>query len=97
MNNKLFVGSLGFSVTEEQLKELFEASGTVVTVSIIKDRDTGHSKGFGFVEMSTDEEAQAAIANLNGKEVDGRTITVNVARPKADRPSRPSYGGSRRY
>jgi cold-inducible RNA-binding protein len=97
---KLFVGSLSFSVNEDQLKELFATVGTVTSCSIIIDRDTNRSKGFGFVEMSTDAEAQAAIAQLNGKDLEGRSIIVNEARPKEDRNaggSRPSYGNSRRY
>ncbi len=97
---KLFVGSLSFSVNEDQLKELFSTVGTVTSASIIIDRDTNRSKGFGFVEMSSDAEAQAAIAQLNGKDLEGRSIIVNEARPKEDRGgggSRPSYGNSRRY
>jgi RNA recognition motif-containing protein len=95
---KLFVGSLSFSVNEDQLKELFATVGTVTSASIIIDRDTNRSKGFGFVEMSSDEEAQAAIAQLNGKDLEGRSIIVNEARPKEDRGaggSRPSYGNKR--
>jgi cold-inducible RNA-binding protein len=95
---KLYVGSLSFNITEDQLKELFETAGTVVSASIITDRDTNHSKGFGFVEMGTEQEAQNAITTLNGKEIDGRTIVVNIARPKEDRPSRPtSFNNRRRY
>lgn len=97
MAAKLFVGALSYNVTEDQLKELFGASGTVVSASVISDRDTNRSKGFGFVEMSTDDEAQEAIKALNGKEVDGRTIVVNIAKPKEDRPARSSYGQNRRY
>jgi RNA recognition motif-containing protein len=97
MAAKLFVGSLSFNVNDDQLREAFEVAGTVVSASVIKDRDTDRSKGFGFVEMSTDEEAQEAIKALNGKELDGRTIVVNIAKPKEDRPSRPSFGGPRRY
>jgi cold-inducible RNA-binding protein len=100
MAAKLFVGSLAFSVTEDALKELFAAAGTVVSASIIIDRDSNQSKGFGFVEMSSDAEAQEAIKTLNGKEVEGRTIIVNEAKPKVDRGDRPSYGGgggNRRY
>lgn len=95
---KLFVGSLSFSVNEDQLKELFATVGTVTSASIIIDRDTNRSKGFGFVEMSSDAEAQAAIAQLNGKDLEGRSIIVNEARPKEDRGaggSRPSYGNKR--
>lgn len=97
MASKLFIGSLSFNVNEDQLRELFETAGTVVSAAIIKDRDTDRSKGFGFVEMGTDEEAQTAITNLNGKELDGRAIVVNIAKPKEDRPARPSYGSNRRY
>lgn len=103
MAAKLFVGSLSYNVTDDQLKELFEGAGTVESASVIKDRDTDRSKGFGFVQMSTDEEVEAAISAFNGKEFDGRTLIVNVARPKtdrperSDRPNRPSFGGSRRY
>ncbi len=98
MAAKLFIGSLSFNVNDDDLKELFAGSGTVVSASIIKDRDTDRSKGFGFVEMSTDQEAQTAINNLNGKEVDGRAMVVNIAKPKTDRPARPSFGGgNRRY
>lgn len=93
MATKLFVGSLSFNVGNDQLKELFEAYGPVESAAVIVDRDTNRSKGFGFVEMTNDEDAQTAIKELNGKEVDGRTIVVNVAKPKEDRPSRPSYGG----
>ena len=97
MASKLYVGSLSFNINDEQLKELFAECGTVTSASVIIDRDTNQSKGFGFVEMSTDDEAQAAIKTLNGKEVDGRTIVVNEARPKEDRGPRPSYGSNRRF
>ena len=97
MAAKLFVGSLSFNVTEDQLKELFETMGTVVSTAIIMDRDTNRSKGFGFVEMSTDQEAEAAVNSLNGKDLDGRALVVNIARPKEDRPARPSYDNNRRY
>lgn len=97
MATKLFIGSLSFNVTEDQLRELFAGVGTVESATIIKDRDTDRSKGFGFVEMATDQEAQAAIKGLNGKELDGRNIIVNVARPKEDRSNRPSSNGHRRY
>ena len=82
MATKLFVGSLSFNITEDELRELFASVGTVESATIIKDRDTDRSKGFGFVEMTNDQEAQAAISSLNGKELGGRTIIVNVARPK---------------
>ncbi len=91
MASKLYVGGLAYSVTEAELEELFAAQGTVVSTAVIKDRDSGQSKGFGFVEMSTDEEAQNAIKELNGKELSGRAIMVNPARPQEDR--RPSGGG----
>lgn len=101
---KLFVGSLAFSVKDDELKDLFATVGTVVSASVIIDRDTDRSKGFAFVEMSSEDEAQAAINQLNGKEVSGRTIIVNIAKPKEDRGAgggRPSYGGggggNRRY
>jgi cold-inducible RNA-binding protein len=97
MAAKLFVGSLAYGVKEDQLKELFATVGTVTRCAVIMDRDSGQSKGFGFVEMSTDEEAQTAIKDLNGKELEGRTIIVNEAKPKEDRGARPSYGGSSRY
>jgi len=93
MASKLYVGGLAYSVTEEELKKLFSEHGTVASVAVIKDRDSGQSKGFGFVEMSTDEEAQAAIKELNGKDVSGRTINVNEARPQEDRRS--NGGGNR--
>ena len=96
MSTKLFVGSLSFSVNQDQLKELFETVGTVTSAVVINDRDTNRSKGFGFVEMSTEAEAQAAISNLNGKDLEGRSIIVNEAKPKEDRGARPSYS-SRRY
>src|SRR5580692_7478064 len=84
MGKKLYVGNLAYGVTDSDLEQLFGAHGTVQSAQIIMDRDTGRSKGFGFVEMGTDQEAQAAIAALNGKEVDGRSLTVNEARPKTE-------------
>jgi RNA recognition motif-containing protein len=90
---KLFVGSLSYNVTSEQLEEVFAAVGTVVSAVVIVDRYSNQSKGFGFVEMSTDDEAKKAIADLNGKEVDGRPIVVNEARPQENRGPRPSGGG----
>jgi RNA recognition motif-containing protein len=83
---KLFVGSLSWNVTEDQLRELFATVGTVASASIITDRDSGRSKGFGFVEMSSDEEAKAAIDQLNNKELDGRAINVSEAKPREERP-----------
>src|SRR5215475_13999613 len=85
MGRKLYVGNLTYGVTDSDLQQLFEAHGTVQSAQVIMDRDTGRSKGFGFVEMGSDAEAQAAIQALNGKEVEGRTLKVNEARPKEDR------------
>ena len=85
MGNKLYVGNLPFSVTEDSLQQLFSQSGKVESETIITDRDTGRSKGFGFVEMSTEQEAADAITKFNGTDFEGRSITVNEARPKAPR------------
>ncbi len=82
MGSKLYVGNLGYGVTQTDLEQIFQAYGSVQSAQIIMDRDTGRSKGFGFVEMSSSAEAEAAISALNGKEVEGRTLTVNEARPK---------------
>jgi len=82
MGRKLYVGNLPYSATEQSLREAFSASGTVDSVSLITDRDTGQSKGFGFVEMGTDQEAQAATQAMNGQMLDGRQIKVNEAKPK---------------
>lgn len=95
MATKLFVGSLSYSVNDDQLQEAFAAAGTVVSAKVIIDRDTGRSKGFGFVEMSTDEEAKKAIDMLNGKEIEGRPVAVSEARPREDRPRGGGYGGDR--
>jgi cold-inducible RNA-binding protein len=84
-SNKLFVGSLSFNTTDETLAEAFAQAGTVVSAKVIMDRDSGRSKGFGFVEMSSEEEAQNGIKLLGGKELDGRTLTVNIAKPMAER------------
>jgi cold-inducible RNA-binding protein len=105
MGKKLYVGNLPYSVGNNDLQRLFEAHGSVVSVQVIMDRDTGRSKGFGFVEMGNDTEAQVAIADMNGKEVEGRSLTVNEARPKPEgsngsrgsRGSRGGYGGRSRY
>ena len=86
---KIFVGNLSFGTTEDTVRSLFETHGAVDRVSIMTDRDTGRSRGFGFVEMTTDAEAKKAIAALNGKEVSGRALTVNEARPQVDR----GFGG----
>jgi len=93
----IYVGNLAYSVTEEDLQEAFKAFGEVKTVNIIKDKFSGESKGFGFVEIEDNEKAQSAISGLNGKEVKGRAITVNEARPKEKRGDRPrrSGGGGR--
>ncbi len=93
MATKLFVGSLSWGVNDDQLKDFFAAAGTVVSASVITDRDSGRSKGFGFVEMSSDEEAQKAIKELNGKDLDGRPVTVNEARPREERPRSNDGGG----
>ena len=93
---KIYVGNLPFSATDAEVRELFAAHGTVESVSIITDRDTGRSKGFGFVEMGSDQEAQAAIQALNGHEVNGRALTVNEARPREERGgNRRGFAGSR--
>ncbi|MBI4038984.1 RNA-binding protein [Candidatus Daviesbacteria bacterium] len=84
-NKKLFVGSLPWGVDDAALSQLFAQAGTVVSAQVVKDRETGRSRGFGFVEMSSDEEAQNAVKNLNGTEVEGRKIVVNIARPREDR------------
>ena len=94
-NNKLFVGNLPYSATEDEMKEAFAQSGNVVSVKIITDRATGRSKGFGFVEMASDEEAQAAITRLNGADYAGRAITVSVAKPQE--PRAPGGGGGGGY
>jgi RNA recognition motif-containing protein len=82
MGKKLYVGNLTYGVTDGELQQMFEAHGTVASAQVIMDRDTGRSKGFGFVEMSSDAEAQAAIAALNGKDSGGRALTVNEAKPR---------------
>lgn len=84
-NKKLFVGSLPWAVDDEKLKEIFSQVGNVISAQVVRDRDTGRSKGFGFVEMSTEEEAQAAIEKLNNSEVDGRKIFVSIAKPREER------------
>ncbi len=85
MSNKLFVGNLSFNTTENDLQNAFGAHGTVTEANLMMDRMTNRPRGFGFVTMSTAEEAQKAIAALNGRELDGRTLTVNVARPREER------------
>lgn len=92
MNNKLFVGNLSYNTTENDLQDAFSAHGTVTEVNLMLDRVSQRSRGFAFVTMSTPEEAQSAIAALNGRDLDGRSITVNIARPREER----SGGGARR-
>ena len=91
MGKRLYVGGLPYSTTEDSLKDGFSQAGTVESVKVITDKMTGRSKGFGFVEMATDEEAQAAIELYDGKEFEGRTITVNEARPMEQRPPRRQF------
>src|SRR5215208_5757759 len=93
MGKKLYVGNLSYDVDSSQLEQLFSAHGTVESAQVISDRDTGRSKGFGFVEMASDSEAQAAIAALNGQEHGGRALTVNEARPKEERSGGGGGGG----
>jgi cold-inducible RNA-binding protein len=97
MSTKLFVGNLSFDLTENDLQDAFAAHGTVVETNLMMDRTTGRPRGFGFVTMSTPEEAQKAIDGLNGKELGGRALTVNIARPKEERSGggggRGGYGG----
>jgi len=85
MSTKLYVGNLAFATSSQALQELFAQAGTVESASVVEDRETGRSRGFGFVEMSTKEEADAAIAQFNGKEVDGRSLKVNEAKPRENR------------
>lgn len=96
MNKKLYVGGLPYSTTDNGLRDVFANAGSVISAIIIMDKMTGRSKGFGFVEMATEEEATAAIDMFNGKEIEGRTVTVNEARPQEDRPKR-NFGGSRGF
>ena len=91
MSIKLYVGNLSFQTSSNDLQELFAQAGTVESASVVEDRDTGRSRGFGFVEMSSKEEGQAAIAQFNGRDLNGRNLTVNEARPREDR--RPGGGG----
>ncbi|MFQ6007238.1 MAG: RNA recognition motif domain-containing protein [Woeseia sp.] len=98
MGRKLYVGNLPYSASQETLQDTFSQCGTVDSVNVITDRDTGRSKGFGFVEMSSNGEAQKAIQELNGSSIDGRPITVNEARPQQKRAgggARGGYGGAK--
>ncbi len=98
MATKLFVGSLAWATTDDSLKDFFAAVGTVVSATVIMDRETNRSKGFGFVEMSSEEEAKAAVDQLNGKELDGRAVVVSEARPREERPRGGGFdGGNQRY
>jgi RNA recognition motif-containing protein len=95
MNNKLFVGNLSFNTTENDLQDMFAAHGTVTEANLMMDRATGRPRGFGFVTMSTPEEAQKAVDALNGHSLDGRALTVNLARPREERS--PSGSGGRQF
>ncbi|MBN2641870.1 MAG: RNA-binding protein [Victivallales bacterium] len=90
---KLYVGNLSFSTQEQDLSDAFSAFGTVDSVNIINDRETGRSKGFGFVEMNDNQEAKTAIAELDGKDLGGRNLKVSEAKPREDRPARGGFGG----
>jgi RNA recognition motif-containing protein len=94
MGKKLYVGNLSYEVDSSALEQMFAEFGTVQSAQVIMDRDTGRSKGFGFVEMGSDAQAQAAIAGMNGKQMGGRSLTVNEAKPKEDRGGRGGRGGS---
>ena len=96
MSNKLFVGNLSFNTTENDLNDAFAAFGAVTETNLMMDRETNRPRGFGFVTMSSADEAQKAIEGLNGKEMDGRALTVNVAKPREERPAggRREFGGS---
>jgi RNA recognition motif-containing protein len=95
LNNKLYVGNLSFSTTDQDLANLFADYGSVTSAQVVLDRDTGRSRGFGFVEMATEDEAQKAIGATNGKNVDGRPLTVNISRPRESSGGGGGYGGSR--
>ena len=96
MGKKIYVGNLSYNVTGSELEQLFQPHGTVQSAEIIADRDTGRSKGFGFVEMGSDDEAKAAIGALNGQEIGGRALTVNEAKPREERPrGGGGFGGGR--
>lgn len=93
MENKLYVGNLSYNTTEDALRDLFAQAGEVTSVAVIKDRDSGRSKGFAFVEMGNNNDAQKAISMFNGYSLDERALTVNVARPREERGPRPGGGG----
>jgi RNA recognition motif-containing protein len=95
MAKKIYVGNLTYGLTDDGLRQMFEEHGTVQSAQVVMDRDTGRSRGFGFVEMSNDQEAEAAIAALNGKSVDGRNLTVNEAKPREGGGGRGGPGGGR--
>ena len=95
MESKLYVGNLSYDTTEDGLRNMFAQAGTVVSIDIIKDRDTGRMKGFAFVTMDSDAEAQNAITMLNEKTLDDRALKVNIAKPRTEQPQRSSYGGQR--
>jgi cold-inducible RNA-binding protein len=97
MSNKLFVGNLSFNTTENDLQDAFAAFGTVTEANLMTDRATGRARGFGFVTMGTAEEAQKAIEGLNGKSIDGRALTVNVAKPREERSGGGGGGGRRQF
>ncbi len=97
MGTKLYVGNLSFRTTSEELRDAFAAAGTVESASVIEDRDTGRSRGFAFVEMATPEEAAAAIEQFNGKDLGGRNLTVNEAKPRPDRGGGGGGGGRGGY
>ena len=96
MSTKLFVGNLSFNTTENDLQDAFAAHGTVVETNLMMDRTTGRPRGFGFITMSSPEEAEKAIQAMNGAQVDGRALTVNIARPREDRPPGGGGGGGSR-
>lgn len=93
MGKRLYVGNLSYNTTEDKLRELFAAAGTVESATIVMDKFSGRSRGFGFVEMATDEEAKAGVEKINGQEVDGRALVVNEARPQEERGERRGGGG----
>ena len=97
MSNKLFVGNLSFNITENDLNDAFAAHGTVTETNLMMDRATGRPRGFGFITMASAEEAQKAIDGMNGKSIDGRALTVNVAKPREERAPGGGVGGRREY